>query len=37
LKAIDWKREAKRCEGIGRGEPISLARVRAMLKKSGAL
>jgi len=35
-----WRREARRCEGIGRGERIPLARIRAALRKhmkSGAV
>ena len=28
-----WRREARRCEGIGQGEVIPLARVRASLLK----
>lgn len=31
-----WQAEARRCEGIGRGKAIPLARVRALLKKQRA-
>jgi Fe-S-cluster containining protein len=30
-----WEREAKRCEGIGRGERVPLERIEAALKEQG--
>lgn len=29
----DWKREARRCEGIGRGEGVSVEKIEACLKQ----
>jgi Fe-S-cluster containining protein len=33
--AASWKREARRCEGIGRGAVVPVAHIEAMLKRSG--
>ncbi len=32
-RRADWKAEAKRCEGINRGEVVPLARIEAALKQ----
>jgi Fe-S-cluster containining protein len=35
-RASAWRLEARRCEGIGRGDVIPLARIRGLLRKQSA-